>query len=396
MKPPSLLNLIRADRGHADRNFGLDLVRAIAIILVVLCHGRFFLLGFDPFRAEIPAIALFKNGGFFGVELFFVLSGFLIGGILIRTWDKNDGLNFKLVGQFWIRRWFRTIPNYMLFLLLNATLFQWMFFEKQFSWRYLVFAQNLAWEHPDLMPLAWSLSVEEWFYVTLPLTMVWFAVMPIKSQARLLIAVLFYMALFTFLRCVIVTQDDPESWDAHIRKVVLYRLDALGYGVLFAYLMHYRAAFMNRLRIRLLCVGLALTTAAVAANSYGILHEDQSFFGREGQFGKLYLFPLTSLGLVLTLPWFAALPAPAPFIVSAVRHISLVSYSMYLLHVSFVVQLMRHFFLPATRDADPRHHMPWYVISILYWVLTIVLSTAVFKWYERPMTNLREKFARSG
>ena len=69
---------------------------------------------------------------------------------------------------------------------------------------------------------------------------------------------------------------------------------------------------------------------------------------------------------------------------------------MYLLHVSFVVQLMRHYFPPPVPEDDPRYRMPWYVVSILYWVLTIVLSTAVFKWYERPMTNLREKFARSG
>ena len=54
-----------------------------------------------------------------GVELFFVLSGFLIGGILIKTFQKDNSFGIKTISNFWIRRWFRTLPNYDLILILN-------------------------------------------------------------------------------------------------------------------------------------------------------------------------------------------------------------------------------------------------------------------------------------
>jgi peptidoglycan/LPS O-acetylase OafA/YrhL len=73
-----LFGFFRIGEAHEkDRNFGLDLVRAVAILLVLTSHGRFLL-------PEFPGKILLANGGFFGVELFFVLSGFLIGTILIK------------------------------------------------------------------------------------------------------------------------------------------------------------------------------------------------------------------------------------------------------------------------------------------------------------------------
>jgi peptidoglycan/LPS O-acetylase OafA/YrhL len=93
------------------RLFGLDLVRALAIILVLLSHSRNLLISF------YPGLDFLKAGGFFGVELFFVLSGFLIGGILIK--DIQAGFDFGILKNFWKRRWLRTLPNYYLFLIIN-------------------------------------------------------------------------------------------------------------------------------------------------------------------------------------------------------------------------------------------------------------------------------------
>jgi peptidoglycan/LPS O-acetylase OafA/YrhL len=84
-----------------NRSFGLDLLRAIAISLVLLAH---FVKAFDKL-------------GFWGVELFFALSGFLIGKILWNSFNQNQYYSFPLIINFWQRRWWRTIPNYWLFLL---------------------------------------------------------------------------------------------------------------------------------------------------------------------------------------------------------------------------------------------------------------------------------------
>ena len=95
-----------------ERNFGLDLIRFIAIFLVVIVHSSFFLN-----QNFINSIYIID-----GVDLFFVLSGFLIGKIIINNIIVKNKIEFKDVKSFLIRRWFRTIPNYVLFLIINIVL----------------------------------------------------------------------------------------------------------------------------------------------------------------------------------------------------------------------------------------------------------------------------------
>src|SRR5204863_5095522 len=86
-----------------DRVFGLDLLRAAAIMMVICAHG--FVVLYPHFG---DALGVFGHGGFYGVELFFVLSGFLIGQILIR---RGLALGRAAnVAVFYVRRWFRTLP----------------------------------------------------------------------------------------------------------------------------------------------------------------------------------------------------------------------------------------------------------------------------------------------
>ena len=89
------------------RNYGLDLIRSLAICLVLFAH----------FTTKAPAC------GVLGVELFFVLSGFLIGGILYQTLRNQDPIHFRDIWLFWKRRWMRTLPNYYLFLAVAIAMF---------------------------------------------------------------------------------------------------------------------------------------------------------------------------------------------------------------------------------------------------------------------------------
>src|SRR5659263_324332 len=91
-----------------SRIFGLDILRALAIMFVVIEYGSYLL------PQKLRTISDFFV--FDGVSIFFVLSGFLIGGILIKLIDKN-GFNFSILKTFWIRRWYRTLPNYFLILI---------------------------------------------------------------------------------------------------------------------------------------------------------------------------------------------------------------------------------------------------------------------------------------
>ena len=92
-----------------NRILGLDIIRASAIILVLIGHlGQVGFLGNSYFCYLM---------GYYGVELFFVLSGFLIGQILIKEFSK--GITWKSIRQFWIKRWLRTLPLYYLVLILR-------------------------------------------------------------------------------------------------------------------------------------------------------------------------------------------------------------------------------------------------------------------------------------
>ena len=96
------------------RIFGLDLIRCFAIIIVVRNHSSTLLAYVFP---NLPHLLLPD-----GVDLFFVLSGFLIGSILMQTLEDRKTINISIISSFLKRRWLRTLPNYFLFLLINVIL----------------------------------------------------------------------------------------------------------------------------------------------------------------------------------------------------------------------------------------------------------------------------------
>ena len=154
-------NSNNAKRERTARVFGLDALRAAAILMVVSTHA------FPAIYQQMPAwFGLIGHGGFYGVELFFVLSGFLIGQILIR-YDLDLARAGTLV-KFYLRRWFRTLPLFWLFLGLNVLL-EVGFRSRSLSVSEVVshgfFLRNFAANRMSFFGESWSLAIEEWFYL---------------------------------------------------------------------------------------------------------------------------------------------------------------------------------------------------------------------------------------
>jgi peptidoglycan/LPS O-acetylase OafA/YrhL len=225
---------ILSDAAQKPRIFGLDVVRTVAILSVVVAHSAAI---FPNMNAEYRNI--FRYGfGFLGVELFFVLSGFLVGGILLRGFQSVDNYRFTHILPFWQRRWRRTLPNYFCFLLLAMAHALFIKHHFQLDVRYFFFLQNFATPIPDFYDITWSLSIEEWFYLLFPITLLIatsISKMSPKSSFAL-VGVVWIVGGF-LLR--IFLPNTEQGWDESVRKVVLLRLDAIPYGVLAAFLWHF-------------------------------------------------------------------------------------------------------------------------------------------------------------
>ncbi|MYL24814.1 acyltransferase family protein [Halomonas alkaliantarctica] len=373
---------VHVQGSRTKRNTGLDFVRCIAIGLVLLAHGTQLVKGHLP---DLPRRLVLYLGGYLGVELFFVLSGFLIGTILMGLFNAYPGQPpWRALVTFWQRRWWRTLPTYFLALVLSLTLFSLWFDSSPFDWRHFFFVQNIAHADFTLMPETWSISVEEWFYLTLPLALsgiVGFS-SPSRSQRdTLLIGLLTYLVLFTALRWGWVLTQDPH-WDKGVRKTVLWRLDAIAWGCLMAWLAYYHTAWLVRQRARLAMVGGALAFAGTLWLTYALIHESFSVWLKGA------MFTLVSAGLAMCLPAVAANGQrllPARWLRTSVTHVSLVSYSLYLFHRSAVIPFMQQPWIA--------QHLSGWVAFAAYIMLSLLLATLVYYAFERPMTHQRERFS---
>ena len=143
----------------AHRIHGLDTLRALAVTLVVLHHYVLFV-------SDAPTFGWVGEIGWAGVDLFFALSGYLIGNQIFAGLRHPNGFSLR---HFYARRLLRTLPNFWAVLALYAL---WPAFRGDAPllplWLYLTFTQNIHLEPGTAFSHAWSLCIEEQFYMLLP------------------------------------------------------------------------------------------------------------------------------------------------------------------------------------------------------------------------------------
>lgn len=366
----------------SGRIFGLDLMRAIAILIVMYMHSMFVLPVSVQriFNLPLPAMD--------GVSVFFVLSGFLIGGILLRILEEQN-FGPREIFQFWIRRWFRTLPNYVLILTLVLVLcYALGRSTDEFTWTYYIFSQNLVVPHPEFFfPEAWSLSVEEWFYLLLPVLI--FACSFLFKERKN--AVLFVAITILVLPLVLRMQQyylDPEDkkLPEMLRKIVIYRLDSLMYGVIMAYLFRYKKEFC----IKYKDWGLGLSLAIVF-----MMTVNMRFLSNGIYYRAVWQPSFEPLAGMLALPFLASWRSTRwKYLGMPVRFVSTVSYSMYLLNLT-LVQLILLPILTGEMSRALDQQPPLGIAFVrfgLFWAITFVLSWVLFRYFERPMRDLRDRF----
>jgi peptidoglycan/LPS O-acetylase OafA/YrhL len=292
---------------------GLDTLRGIAVLSVVAYHGLHWWL--PPAVAVSPGVKLlsdFTAPGWLGVNLFFVLSGFLITGILIDTRSRPNYWQ-----SFYTRRVLRILPLYLVTLLILR-------FYGHFSWLYLflclIYLANftLSWNIYSFGPL-WSLAVEEQFYLIWP-----FLIRRLRLRT-LTILCLFSFALSPLLRYLSVSGIVPLG-DAYTATWLVS--DNLAAGALIAILLRSRAATPSRVKTLAISTGLLGTALLLLGFHLGIM-------SRGTAIGAAYQsepFLLLFIALLLLSLYFGDHPLVFR-LTGPLRFFGYISYGLYLLHL---------------------------------------------------------------
>ena len=366
----------------APRVFGLDLLRAAAILSVICAHG--FVVLYPHFGA---ALGVFGHGGFYGVELFFVLSGFLIGQILIREGPAlSQAAN---VAFFYVRRWFRTLPLFFLFLLINVWLeFKFRQHHVGFSeaLSHGFFLRNLTGFHMSFFPESWSLAIEEWFYLLFPAAL-WLGLKISNRFDRVFLSAAFTFFAFSTVARMWGANDPAATWSEAQRMVVIYRFDALMTGMFGAWLAFRFPESWRKYRGVGAFTGAVLLVAMYA--SLWKIENHQLAFGDDWFFARTARFNLVSLGFALLLPWASAWKLSRENYCSmAIRRIALWSYGLYLVHLPvflIVTELVFH---------GPGRSLLAALASFIMQIGgAIILSALLYRFFESRCTRLREKAA---
>lgn len=352
----------------ATRNQWLDICRSLAISLVLLSHGRHFLI------PAFPAAQNFKFGGFLGVELFFVLSGFLIGSIMLRS-AKASRSAVSWIPLFWTRRWLRTLPNYLLFLVLNFALASSIRpAELPNIFYYLTFTQNFAWAHPPFFGEAWSLAVEEIFYLLSPLLIAAFMFFGATAEKAMWRTAILVIVASTALRLLVLFLNNPVL-DEGLRKITVLRLDSIMFGVLAALLMK---RWTDQAMVFRLAIGLTmlfLLCGYIASWPDSQLNESYAI--------RSSIFTLASLGGVGFI--LLGIASKTRWRISFVtERISRWSYSAYLANLP-VLMLLAKFQALAT-DAPS-----CIALFLAFILLTFLISASVYEFFEANILRLRDR-----
>jgi len=352
------------------RSLGLDVLRVAATACVLLSH-------FGVFAAvhwHLPHADLMFVAGPLGLAGFFVLSGYLIGGLLLRIVETGPGI--RAWRGFTLRRLLRVLPTYLLWLIVLAMvdpptrpIHAGMFAH------YFTLTQNLAWPmvDNDWFGVSWSLAIEVWFYLG-------FGALSLAAAARWgmrgLLAVLAAFLLLPLLARAFMPIDLP--WDAWIRKVVLLRLDAIASGVAVAVAMRH-GDWLDRHRRALGLAGAMLLLGVLLWWTLVVrgfeLHE---------RFARTFVFNGLQLGVALLVPALLHLRSASSRRRAAWAWLSDATYAIYLVHLSMLLwalRLVEHGVIP--------------FVPAMALALVATLAWAAFSLHviERPIRRWRLRLA---
>lgn len=361
------------------RNVMLDVLRFLAVFLVLGAHMGG--LKGVPTADYPPILYYWQHAGWIGVDLFFVLSGFLVSGLLFKEYARFGQIN---VGRFYVRRGLKIYPAFYFFM--GISLLYLTSGGQELGWRRIwgevFFLQNYigsVWGH------TWTLAVEEHFYIMIPLLLLVLA----KRNRGAADPFPLVPAIFVVMAVALLAWRLINIYVMHYNEIFNYRMshlraDSLMVGVLLAYYYHYqRAAFdtaARKYRWRLILggLGISLLPAAMLRHESAAL-QTVGFTGFYLGFGAILTacidIDLSRSRIAATLAFFGA-------------H----SYSIYLWHIP-----VREWVIPAV-DRQLGGDQPFWLALGIYLGVSLIAGVVMAKLVEFPIIHLRDRLfpSRSG
>jgi len=337
------------------RILGLDVLRGIAIILVLFRHGDY--------------VFFLNKGGWIGVDLFFVLSGFLVSSILFKEYQKSNSINLK---RFMIRRSIKIFSSFYLFTF-SFVLINYFITHQWVDLKHLV--AELCYVQINfhgLNPHTWSLAIEEQFYISLAILLFITLKFKLLNKKNAIILTLTSCLLFI---CIY------RGYKAYLYQDDIYwgfihpylRIDDILLGVLFSYLYYFTNFYqtIKKYLLPILIVSVIIITPPFISeignylfNAYGIILMSIGF-----AFIVLFTFNQNWYSKFSTNKWVNPL-------LRVIGFIGLHSYNIYLWHG--IVKKLIYFF-----GAGP------HIAIVLYFILTISLGIFISLIIEQPILKFR-------
>lgn len=354
-----------------ERQPGLDLLRALAIVLVVFYHAGLF--GF-----RLPNN--WQRFGWIGVDLFFVLSGYLIAGQLLASFARGESPNLR---RFFWRRALRILPAYLVVVAVYFALPP----LREYPtipplWKFLSFTQNLGLRGGTAFSHAWSLCVEAQFYLFLPLVLIGLARSPRAAIAAPAMVIIGGVVLRTVIAYSLATDGAVpfRGFQQLIYYTTWTRLDPLTLGVALAAIQRFRPEWWRRLQNTapwLWLVALPVIIFALYLAENDVMKVATC----------IWQFPLLAFGLAMLLVCAVSARLPLQRVaVPGAAFVASIAYSVYLSH-----KLAIHF----VENYCKAHNIaPTSAVATCLWTVSVMAAgIALFFAIERPFLRIRQRHA---
>jgi peptidoglycan/LPS O-acetylase OafA/YrhL len=368
-------------------------LRVLAIISVVQFHVTWIFAGEQGIRLDRDFTASSLTV-FFGMDLFFMLSGFLIGLILLRSLEKYGTQNLK---RFYIRRVARTFPSYyvvLTFLALTTALTPTQV--RHLPWEYLYGTNFMSLLRSDIIMFwGWSLALEEQFYLSVPV--VFFVLHRLRSDRARLILLTSIWLLALVIRLYVFLHRAPWT-DLTLYEALYFRphtrFDTLVAGVILAFVHH---RWGDRITVWLKAPFHRAVLALMSLACLWVLCQPWMFGKQHVQL--VHVFAWGTVTSIMYFGWLLLLLhgdtsgwIHRALSIPIFRRIATLGYGVYLVHIPICDLLI----VPAARSLEARH---WPMSIVWPLALTGLMTSSLALAYvmhvviEKPALRLRERLA---